>query len=679
MQKTKSLRPLWISISAFTAVLAATVLPSFSQSYEQGLTFRVYDIGEEMPQLYSLVDGQTPNVDEKRDVIDFSTKEEFGGLLDQFMVKCTGQLQIPEAGTYVLRLTSDDGSSLRLDGLIAIVNDGVHAAEGKELTATLPAGPHPFEVTYFDNLDGQRLLLEWKTPGASEFVTVPASAYLTEKHATRVVAPGKKYVVRAGGGTRPGSGAPLTGVHPSWTVTTIRPESFKPSVSAMAFHPDGRLLVATFAPDQIPDLGLGGDGKIWALTNTDGDDRSKITVTEIASGLSEPLGMAFIKGDLYVSQRLALTKLQDLDGNGSYETKVNVGQGWKSDNYHHFHFGLIEKDGFAYTALSTAIMFDVPGLNGPNPPNRGTLVKTNLATGEVSYIAGGLRTPNGLCVGPEGEIFNTDNQGGWMPTSKLQILKPNQFCGFFTNTSIKTADYPQGGSPSLFKDQPLARPVVFLPQNEIANSPTQPVMFPADSYYAGQMLIGELTLGGIGRVFLEKVNGVWQGCAFRFTQGLEGGVMRLAWGPDGALYAGCMGGTGNWSWNGTTFGLQRLDPKKDKSVAFEMKSVKATSDGVLIEFTKPLNADFAGTSDDFNVKQWTYASNEHYGGSKQGEKAVVVTNVAISEDRKKVRLTLPGLKKGYVVRIKGDPKSAEGEAIWSTETWYTLNEIPSPP
>ena len=61
------------------------------------------------------------------------------------------------------------------------------------------------------------------------------------------------------------------------------------------------------------------------------------------------------------------------------------------------------------------------------------------------------------------------------------------------------------------------------------------------------MIHGELAHGGVKRVFVEKVNGAYQGCVFRFIQGLEAGVNRMVYGPDGALYIGGVGSTGNWN------------------------------------------------------------------------------------------------------------------------------------
>jgi hypothetical protein len=641
--------------------------------YESGLTFRLFDIQAAMDQLYPLVPGQTPNVDQKRSTIDWSGSADFAGYSQQFVVECHADLFVPASGGYTFRLTSADGSELWIDDTLVIDHDGEHAATGMEGAITLDAGLHPLKLRFFQNTGDVVLKLEWRTPGSTDFVTVPASSFLTTAGVTRVVAPGKKNVIRPGDGSRPGNGQPLNAVHPSWRVTTIHPSSFNPKVGAMAVHPDGRLLITTFNPNQnhTPDPLPGGDGKVWALTNVQGEDPAAVTVTEVAAGLSEPLGMKFIGGELYVTQRLAVTRLRDTNGDGYYETKENVGSGWVSDNYHQFHFGLVEKDGYTYSTLSTSIHFDYPGLNGPNPPNRGTLVRTNLATGEVTYLAGGLRTPNGICLGPENEIFQTDNQGAWQPTSRLNHLRQGHFYGHYNNTA-------DGGSPSLFSDQPMTQPAVWFPQNEVANSPSQPLSIP-DGPFAGDLLVGDITLGGINRVSLEKVHDTWQGCIYRFTHGLEGGVNRLAWGPNGTLYVGCIGGTGNWSWNGTQTGLQRLTPKSGNPVTFEIAKISVTATGFEISYTKPVPQAFLETPANFTAKQWYYQPTAAYGGAKIGEEILSVTSATASADRTKVTLVIPGLKKGHVVYLKSDPVSDDGSAILSSEAWYTLNEIPGGP
>src|SRR5258705_10387203 len=96
---------------------------------------------------------------------------------------------------------------------------------------------------------------------------------------------------------------------------------------------------------------------------------------------------------------------------------------------------------------------------------------------------------------------------------------------------------------SLSNHQLITPPAIMLPEDEIANSPSQPILM-RDGPYKGQMLHGDVTHGGINRDFLEKINGEYQGVGFRFTQGLEAGGNRLCWGPDGALYIGEIGMVG---------------------------------------------------------------------------------------------------------------------------------------
>lgn len=651
-------------------------LLSGTESYEPGLTFRLYDIREDMDQLYPLVPGQTPNVDEKRATIDWSTSADFAGYTQQFLVECFASLNIPATGSYEFRLISDDGSKLWIGETLVINHDGLHAATPMDGSVTLSAGLHPLKLRFFQSGGGFALKLEWRPTGTANFATVPASAFLTPSGVTRVVAPGKKEIITPGDSSRPGNGQPLNAVHPSWRVTTIRPASFLPKVGAMAVHPtDGRLFISTFNPNQAgfydPLTLPGGDGKIWALTHTQGEDPEAVTVTEVAAGLSEPLGLEFIDGELHVTQRTAITRLRDTDSDGYYETQDNIGGGWITDNYHHFHFGLLERDGFAYTTLSTAIHLDYLGLSGPNPPNRGTLVRTNLATGEVSYLAGGLRTPNGIGFGPEGEIFQTDNQGAWMPSSRLNHLEPGKFYGHYNTTA-------GGGSPSLFSDQPPSPPAVWFPHNEIANSPSQPLSIP-DGPFAGDLLVGDITLGGINRVSLDKVRGVWQGCIYRFTHGLEGGVNRLAWGPNGSLYVGCIGGGGNWAWNDTQTGLQRLTPLSGNPVTFEIARVTATATGFEITYTKPVPQAVLENPTNFTARQWSYQATADYGGPKIGEETLAVSSATASADRTRVTLVIPGLEKGHVVYLKCDPPADDGSLILSSEVWYTLNEIPGGP
>ena len=81
-----------------------------------------------------------------------------------FAIDCRGRIMLPQAGTYLFRLTSDDGSRLHIDGREVIDNDGVHGPDWKEAEVTLAAGIHDVRVQYFQGpREDVALVLEWGT------------------------------------------------------------------------------------------------------------------------------------------------------------------------------------------------------------------------------------------------------------------------------------------------------------------------------------------------------------------------------------------------------------------------------------------------------------------------------------------------------------------------------------
>lgn len=451
----------------------------------------------------------------------------------------------------------------------------------------------------------------------------------------------------------PGFGAALEGVHPSYDVQTIRPPGFKPRVGGLAFLPDGRLLVTTW------DL-MGG---VYILDGVETGDSSKITAKRIASGLAEPLGIEVVDGEIYVLQKHELTKLKDVDGDDIIDEYEAVCNSWGvTSDFHEFAFGLVYKEGYFYATLSMAMRLMS---HERQHPDRGRTIKIGM-DGSVERLNYGLRTPNGIGIGVDGEIFVTDNQGEWTPANKLIHVRKGEFLGMHWGLPEGLAETP-----------PIAPPAIWLPEDEIGNSPSEPVLV-HNGPYKGQMLHGDVTHGGIKRDFLEKVNGQYQGAVFRFTQGLEAGVNRMRWGPDGALYIGGVGMVGGWSWKEKQYGLQKM--KYNGKMTFEMLTIRARPTGFEIEFTEPIKTGQEIKASAFHLQQWRYEGTAGYGGPKLDLEKLKIKNMQLSDDRKKLYFEIPGLKEGHVVYflLPATLKSESGRSLWSGEAWYTLNSIPGP-
>jgi 3-keto-disaccharide hydrolase/PA14 domain/Carbohydrate binding module (family 35) len=648
------------SLATLTAPSAAAQ-PAELPPQEPGVTLRTFDLQVPLTEICTLKTGQTPNVDKLMPTIDWTTAADFG-LESNFVTHAIGNIDIAAEGSYAFRLTSDDGSRLYIDGQLVIDHDGLHGEEPKDGTVALTAGYHSLRVEFFEAGGGQVLRLAWQPPGAADFAVVPSSVLSTDAGVVRVTAPGRKEC--EGQTDSPGDGLPLNSVNPNYTLTNLRPDGFEPQVSAMDWTKDGRLVIATWGGS------LNTLGEVYILDHVTGQtDPSKVTYKKVASGLREPMGLKVVDGMIYVSQKHELTELRDTNGDDVIDKQRTVATWPLGGNFHEFAFGLLYRDGNFYLNLSVAIDYGGATTDPQPATNRGTSIMVNRKTGKVTYVAGGLRTPHGIGWGPHDEVFVTDNQGGWLPASKLVQIKQGRFFNHYTN--------PDGP----FDANPVTKPILWMPQNEIANSPAMPVTLKSGPF-KGQLLIGDVTYGGLQRAYLEKVNGEYQGALFRHTQGLEVGLTETTIGPDGALYVAGLGADGNWGQEGKfKFGLQKLTPNGANT--FDMKSMSATRDGFKVTYTQPLSDDTVAkiaenAAEAYQVQQWRYAATEQYGGPKVDEETLAVTSAAVSRDRKTVTLKVTGLKSDHVVHLRSPrPFAAKnGEELWSTEAWYTLNAIP---
>ncbi|MCB0588895.1 MAG: c-type cytochrome, partial [Phaeodactylibacter sp.] len=462
-----------------------------------GLVLKIYQSGATLSRLADLNFKGTPVYEGIIGQVHIENGE-FQELEANFGLRYSGYIAIPKDNNYVFRLRSDDGSRLLIDGREVVNFDGLHGADKRDGEVALRKGLHSFSLEYFQGGGGRFISLEWSSFDDPTFEFVPPTQFFHS--ASEQPGPGAKTPPMAQRLRIPGDQYPVEGVHPSYSLSQARPDNFMPRVGGMDFLSDGRLAVSTWD----------AEGAVYLVEGVQSGDPSKMSYKKIASGLAEPLGLKVVDDTIFVLQKQELTKLIDHDGDEMIDEYFTVSNDWKvSANFHEFAFGLAYKEGFFYAALAIAIM---PGGASANPQikDRGKAVRISRNTGAVEFIAQGLRTPNGVGLGADDELFIADNQGDWLPSSKILHVTPGDFFGSRAVDSARVAQLP------------VKPPVVWLPQDEIGNSPSTP-SFLNDGPYQGQMIHGEVTHGGVKRVFVEKVNGAYQGCVFRFIQGLEAG------------------------------------------------------------------------------------------------------------------------------------------------------------
>ncbi len=444
----------------------------------------------------------------------------------------------------------------------------------------------------------------------------------------------------------------LSGVNPGIDLIDLRPATMTKRIGGWDWLNDNEIVFGNWEWDR---------GEIWVLTGLKTPSKAGISIRRYyPTDIREPLGIKVVNGVVYVAHKWAITKLIDADKNGTAESAETIVDFLHNpDGANLYSMDLKYKDGFFYTALPSLTTAG-GGVGYPVPKERGTVAKVNLTTKTIEYLCWGLRTPDGLGWGPEGELFTTDNQGAWLPSSKLIHVTKNRFFGL---------QPVLGGDPTLVESPPA----IWMPHLEASNSPTQPMLL-STGPFAGQMLIGDDYYGNVHRAFLEKVNGEFQGALFHYTGGLTCGVHRFLEYANGDVLFGGLGDGSTWAWQNNHYGLQLM--KNKPTPAFEVAEILSRSNGFTLRFTRPVGLT-AESPDYYHAESWSYKPTNDYGGPKIGFTTLTVNKVTVDASRMLVNLQIPNLVKGKVVHFSfhADLKSTANEVLWTGESWYTLNSI----
>lgn len=176
------------------------------------------------------------------------------------------------------------------------------------------------------------------------------------------------------------------------------PEGILLGVGGMCVLPNGNLGVATRR------------GEIYIVENP---TSSRPFSRHFASGLHEPLGLAYKEGAFYAAQRGELTRMEDTDYDGKADVYKTVYTWPLSGHYHEYSFGpKIAPDGSFFVTGNVAFGSEEWWRGESRVPWRGWTMKISEDENMEPW-ATGMRSPEGLGM-IDGEFFYAENQGDWM-------------------------------------------------------------------------------------------------------------------------------------------------------------------------------------------------------------------------------------------------------------------------
>jgi hypothetical protein len=179
----------------------------------------------------------------------------------------------------------------------------------------------------------------------------------------------------------------------------------------------------------------------------------------------------------------------------------------------------------------------------------------------------------------------------------------------------------------------------------------------------------------VHRVFLEKVNGFYQGAVFPFLEGFGSGNIVARFAKDGSMFTG--GTNRGWGSRGKSpFSFQRVN--WTGQVPFEVHEMRVKPDGFELTFTQAADEKTLADVSSYTMESYTYIYQKGYGSPQVDETIPVITKAIPGKNGKSVILTVDGMVKGNVHELKmpGIRRKEVDQPLLHDVAYYTLNEIP---
>ena len=349
--------------------------------------------------------------------------------------------------------------------------------------------------------------------------------------------------------------------------------------TGLDFLPDGRVAVCTC------------HGDVWLVTV--GEAAKTCSWQRHATGLYHALGLKVIDDKVIVLERGQLTRLHDLNNDGEADFYECVNNAWHCGGGEHSYDTCLETDPQGYFYLFKT--------GDTHTAHGGCLMRVSKDGAKAEVFATGFRHPIGLGMSSSGVITGADQEGNWMPATRIDQYKQGGFYGdmraHHRATPPKTYDAPLCWLPREVDNS--AGGQVWVPEKAWGALGGKPLHFSYGRCRPYVLLRQDLSdgrvQGGVAGLPIEFLSGV---CRGRFL--------------GDTLYV-C--GLNGWQTAAKADGcLQRVRPTGkplDAVVGFETEG-----NTIRLTFARDMDADAAKGAANYKAAWWNYRWSGEYGSKR---------------------------------------------------------------
>ena len=407
------------------------------------------------------------------------------------------------------------------------------------------------------------------------------------------------------------------------------------------------------------------DGDVWLVRGL-GDARGSVRWRRFASGLHEPLTLAVRDEQIYVFDRNGIWRLRDTNGDGEadvhelfsnafaqtadtreFPSTIRLGPGGEF---------VIAKGGQEATTLGK---------------HNGSVLRVSSDGRRATVLGYGFRQPNiGVNV-RTGLVTSSDQQGHYIPSTPLHVVRDGQFYGFLSDKRPREA-YPA----------PIADPLTWIPHTANASAMSQVWLFGARMGPLNESLVHiGFNNPELFRVLLNNRGAKPQASLVSVTRAFEFPPLNGSVNPaDGQLY---LGGFQVLGWGTTASRLAGLGRVRyTGGVSTLPRELVPMDKGVLLRFDEAVDRGAAANPDSYALASWSYKRTYQYGSPQfradgtPGIDPLPPSSAYVSRDGRTVFISVPGMTPVMQMRLGWSLATATGTKFQET-AHFTPYDLPA--
>jgi type 1 glutamine amidotransferase len=433
------------------------------------------------------------------------------------------------------------------------------------------------------------------------------------------------------------------------TVPYDNPSSALFFCTGLDFLADGRIALCT------------AHGDVWLVTFD--DKLQKVEWKRFATGLYQPLGLKVVDGKVVVLERGQLTRLHDLDSDAEADFYENLTNDWHTGAGEHSYDSCLETD-----SKGNFYFFKT---GDTHLPHGGCLMRATNDGRTVSVFATGFRHPVGLSVSPADVVTGADQEGNWMPATRIDVYREGGFYG-------DMRAHHRAKPPATYDG-----PLLWLPK-EADNSAGGQAWVPHGRFGwpKGQMLHLSYGRCKLYAVLPQTVGTITQAGAVDLGVFFLSGSLRGRFHPrDGHLY---VAGLNGWQTAARRDGSLQRVRYTGRPLAVPT-GLDVYADGIRLRFARALDPKQAAERSRYKVEQWNYRWSADYGSkhwsvrdpNRPGHDLLAVTSAALEKGGRSVFLAVKGLGPTMQMRIGYDIRAADGKPL-AGAVYNTIHRLAAP-